>query len=156
MHLHISCHWPTSTGLSLLRKKEQGSTTPNLSIVQSCSVQISKSYRNCSLNGTNPLMESFHTLVRSPDSVFIFLPAIYRVLTLSGAFQHGESENLALTSATVLFLRYLARTISCHNPFWVSNFHHHLTIKLIFCFLRSLTPRPPLSMDLQILVPWPR
>ena len=69
----------------------------------------------------------------------------------------GESSALCLMVAIRLLpCIYLALTIVCHNPFSVSSFHHHLVSRLIFIFLISLMPKPPLFLFLQITFHWIR
>lgn len=64
-------------------------------------------------------------------------------LDFENSFPTGRIREFRLNSSNSLFLKYLALTMSCNIPCWVSNFHHHLTIRLVFSFLKSLTPRPP-------------
>ena len=69
----------------------------------------------------------------------------------------GESSALCLMVVIKLLpCIYLALTIDCHNPSSVSSFHHHLDSRLMFIFLISLMPKPPLCLLLQITFHWIR
>lgn len=74
-----------------------------------------------------------------------------KCLSLSKWISNKGSQKNELWQWQQSGFKYLALTIrGCHNPSWVSSFHHYLVRKVIYCLPRSNTPRPPLFLDRHI------
>ena len=63
--------------------------------------------------------------------------------------QNWESPAFFCTWLNVLFLRYLFRNKSCHNPSSLTNLNNHLLNKHLFWISRFCIPRPPRSFGWQ-------